>query len=92
MGLPTSDTVNIENLSKRFSDDVLKIEISGPAHHHLSVVDVPGLFHSKYQPVWLVSGNIDIFADPTKHQTKEDSEIIRTLIEIYMTDPRTIIM
>jgi hypothetical protein len=25
----------------------LKIELAGPEHHHLSVVDVPGLFHSK---------------------------------------------
>lgn len=37
---------NMENLEKRFSDDILKIELSGPRHNHLSVVDVPGLFHS----------------------------------------------
>jgi hypothetical protein len=47
MGLPKPDAENVEELEKRFSDDVLKIDISGPAHHHLSVVDVPGLFHSK---------------------------------------------
>lgn len=46
MGLPGPDD-DIENLEKRFSDDILKIELSGPQHNHLSVVDVPGLFHSQ---------------------------------------------
>lgn len=47
MGLPPSTQKAPENLMKRFSDDVLSIELSGPEHHHLSVVDVPGLFHSE---------------------------------------------
>ena len=47
MGLPPSTQTDIENLDKRFSDDVLSIEISGPEHRHLSVVDVPGLIHSE---------------------------------------------
>jgi hypothetical protein len=47
MGLPGPNTENLEDLEKRFSDDILKIELSGPDHHHLSVVDVPGLFHSE---------------------------------------------
>lgn len=46
MGIPGPGTTDIENIDKRFSDDILKIELSGPDHHHLSVVDVPGLFHS----------------------------------------------
>ncbi|KAM3551913.1 hypothetical protein ARSEF4850_007638 [Beauveria asiatica] len=51
MGLPNSDDQDVEELNKRFSDDILWIEISGPDQHHLSVVDVPGLFHNltKYQ-------------------------------------------
>ncbi|OJI99742.1 hypothetical protein ASPVEDRAFT_60628 [Aspergillus versicolor CBS 583.65] len=51
MGIPGPGTTDIENIDKRFSDDILKIELSGPDHHHLSVVDVPGLFHNptKYQ-------------------------------------------
>lgn len=47
MGLPPRSQVDIENLNKRVSDDVLSIELDGPEHQHLSVVDVPGLFHSK---------------------------------------------
>ncbi|KAL4879270.1 P-loop containing nucleoside triphosphate hydrolase protein [Aspergillus karnatakaensis] len=51
MGIPGPSTTDIENIEKRFSDDILKIELSGPDHQHLSVVDVPGLFHNptKYQ-------------------------------------------
>ncbi|EGE85984.2 hypothetical protein BDDG_08929 [Blastomyces dermatitidis ATCC 18188] len=51
MGVPGSNTKMLEGLDKRFSDDILKIELSGPEHRHLSVVDVPGLFHNptKYQ-------------------------------------------
>ena len=55
MGLPSSSSSSsssspdndVQDLEKRFSDDILKIELCGPQHRHLSVVDVPGLFHSK---------------------------------------------
>ena len=46
MGLPSTKNRDFENLEKRFSNDILKIELSGPQHHHLSVVDVAGRFHS----------------------------------------------
>ncbi|KAL4814658.1 P-loop containing nucleoside triphosphate hydrolase protein [Aspergillus spinulosporus] len=51
MGVPGPNTTDLENIDKRFADDILKIELSGPEHHHLSVVDSPGLFHNptKYQ-------------------------------------------
>ncbi|PYH75340.1 P-loop containing nucleoside triphosphate hydrolase protein [Aspergillus uvarum CBS 121591] len=75
MQVPGPTTENLENLKKRFSDDILKIELSGPGQKHLSVVDVPGLFHN-----------------PTKYQTTEDRFIIRSLIESYITDKRTIIL
>ena len=41
MGLPGPGD-NIQHAAKRFSSDVLKIEIVGPHQQHLSVVDVPG--------------------------------------------------
>ncbi|CAK7273325.1 hypothetical protein SEPCBS119000_005596 [Sporothrix epigloea] len=31
---------------RRFSNDVLRIEMSGPTQQHLTLVDLPGLFHS----------------------------------------------
>ena len=47
MGLPSVKEKNLENLTKRFSDNILKIELCGLEHYHLSVIDMPGLFHSK---------------------------------------------
>ncbi|KAB8275847.1 P-loop containing nucleoside triphosphate hydrolase protein [Aspergillus minisclerotigenes] len=49
MGVPGPSTTDPEHFDKRFSDDILKIEISGPLQRHLSVVDVPGLFHNPTQ-------------------------------------------
>ncbi len=46
MGLPRAGD-DIDLLDKRFSNDVLKVEISGPQQDHLSFVDIPGLFHSE---------------------------------------------
>ncbi|CAG8424117.1 unnamed protein product [Penicillium salamii] len=46
MGIPGPKAKNLEDVERRFSDDILKIELSGPDHRHLSVVDVPGLFHN----------------------------------------------
>ena len=41
MGIGQTDS---SGNKKTFSDDVLKIEISGPNQEHLSVIDVPGIF------------------------------------------------
>ncbi|TGZ78914.1 hypothetical protein EX30DRAFT_397439 [Ascodesmis nigricans] len=48
MGLPQpgETTENILPSTARFSDDVLKIDISGPDQPLFSVVDVPGLFQT----------------------------------------------
>lgn len=35
-----------QNVPRNFSDDVLKIEISGPDRSHFSILDVPGVFQS----------------------------------------------
>ena len=54
MGLPKSgELLEGHAPGARFSDDLLKIELSGPKHNHFSVVDVPGLFQAatKYQTV-----------------------------------------
>ena len=74
MGLPGPGD-NIEHASKRFSSDVLKIEILGATQQHCSFVDVPGLYHN-----------------PTKEQTASDLTRVRTLIENYVNDERTIIL
>ncbi|CAK7202892.1 hypothetical protein SEUCBS139899_005619 [Sporothrix eucalyptigena] len=42
MGLVDGDVVG----GRQFSNDVLRIEMSGPKQQHLTLVDLPGLFHS----------------------------------------------
>ncbi|KAJ6261688.1 Dynamin [Drechslerella dactyloides] len=47
MGLP-GPSERIEGTpEKRFSNDILKIELSGRQRPNLTIVDVPGLFHSR---------------------------------------------
>lgn len=47
MGIRLEEEIS-DIVLKSFSDDVLKIELSGPDYEHFSVVDLPGLFRSKF--------------------------------------------
>jgi GTPase SAR1 family protein len=58
-----------------FTDDVLRVDISGPDRPHLTIVDLPGLIHSH-----------------NKFQSTQDIEIVRTLVQRYMTSSRSIIL
>lgn len=58
-----------------FSDDRLRVEISGPTLPQLTIVDLPGLIHSK-----------------TKEQTETDVQLVKTLVQDYMDNPRSIIL
>lgn len=51
MGLTTSDDEldSAPDGRQRFSDDILNIEISGPEQLQFSIIDLPGLFHRKFQ-------------------------------------------
>lgn len=40
------EVIGIDADAKRFSEDVLRVELSGPHQPHLTLVDLPGLFHS----------------------------------------------
>ncbi|KAL9597817.1 MAG: hypothetical protein Q9219_004894 [cf. Caloplaca sp. 3 TL-2023] len=40
------EVIGIDAHAKRFSEDVLRVELSGPSQPHLTLVDLPGLFHS----------------------------------------------
>ena len=42
----TTTTSPAQTEEINFSDDVLKVEISGPDRSHFSILDVPGIFHS----------------------------------------------
>lgn len=59
-----------------FSEDVLKIEISGPHEDYLTIIDVPGIFR------YPIKGTT----------TKSDMELVRGMVERYIRDDRTIIL
>ncbi|KAL1969323.1 hypothetical protein VTN77DRAFT_9515 [Rasamsonia byssochlamydoides] len=79
MGLPSPGAEKTEDFEKRFSGDVLKIELSGPEQLHLSVVDVPGLFHNptKYQ----TKEDLEIVRELISNYMKNQRSIILAVMD-----------
>ena len=75
MGIPAPGQSLAPGLST-FSDDILKIELSGPSRQHLSIIDVPGIFRT---PTYGVT-------------TKEDMTLVQRMVKSYIKDSRTIIL
>ncbi|KAI1098467.1 interferon-induced GTP-binding protein Mx2 [Jackrogersella minutella] len=59
-----------------FSQDILKIEISGPDQAHLTVIDVPGIFRVPTPGL----------------TTENDVTMVRNMVQSYMSNSRTIIL
>ena len=59
-----------------FSEDVLRLEITGPDEEHFSVVDVPGIFRKTTAGV----------------TTKADRDMVASMVRRYMENPRSVIL
>lgn len=59
-----------------FSDDVLRLEITGPEQEHFSVVDVPGIFRKTTEGV----------------TTKTDRDMVNAMVRRYMENPRSVML
>ncbi|KAK2058891.1 interferon-induced GTP-binding protein Mx1 [Colletotrichum caudatum] len=59
-----------------FTEDILKIEINGPKQHHLTVIDVPGIFRTATKDL----------------TTDDDIVLVRNMVKRYIKDQRTIIL
>ncbi|KAK1978920.1 interferon-induced GTP-binding protein Mx1 [Colletotrichum cereale] len=59
-----------------FTEDILKIEINGPKQHHLTVIDVPGIFRTATKNL----------------TTDDDIVLVRNMVKRYIRDQRTIIL
>lgn len=59
-----------------FSNDVLRLEVSGPDQEHLSVIDVPGIFKSTTEGL----------------TTKADIRLVRQMVKGYMDNPRSVML
>jgi hypothetical protein len=75
MGISGPDESNAAGKST-FSNDVLKIELTGPGHENLSIIDIPGIFRSPTEGV----------------TTAEDMELVKEMVQSYIQDERTIIL
>ncbi|KAL2840120.1 P-loop containing nucleoside triphosphate hydrolase protein [Aspergillus pseudodeflectus] len=79
-----ADVHDLMGLSKKdandglpaFSSDVLRLEISGPNEHHLSIIDVPGTFENT----------------TPGFTTDEDKAMINKMVDDYMKNPRSVIL
>ena len=59
-----------------FSNDVLRLEVSGPGQEHLSVIEVPGIFKNNTDGV----------------TTKADIKLVRKMVKDYMDNPRSVML
>ncbi|KAL8883554.1 MAG: hypothetical protein Q9205_002223 [Flavoplaca limonia] len=75
MGIRPEEDISA-TVSKSFSEDVLKIELSGPDYEHFSVVDLPGLFRKP---------------TPGK-TTKADTTFVKSMARGYIHNSRSIIL
>ncbi|KAL8707023.1 MAG: hypothetical protein Q9225_007877, partial [Loekoesia sp. 1 TL-2023] len=75
MGIPAPGQSLEPGLSTS-SNDILKIELSGPSRQHLSIIDVPGSFRA---PTYGVT-------------TKEDMTLVQSMVESYIKDSRIIVL
>ena len=75
MGIRISEN-DLSSSLQTFSEDILKIEISGPDQEHFTVIDVPGIFHVPSPPF----------------TTDADVKLVRNMIEGYLQNDRTIIL
>lgn len=73
MGLSDQHTVGGKG---GFSDDVLRLEITGPEQEHFSVVDVPGIFRKTTEGV----------------TTKTDRDMVNAMVRRYMENPRSVML
>ena len=62
--------------SRTFSEDVLRLEISGPTQEHFSVIDVPGIFKRTTLGV----------------TTKDDINMVNDMVQGYMSNPRSVML
>ncbi|KAI0430020.1 P-loop containing nucleoside triphosphate hydrolase protein [Xylaria sp. FL1042] len=70
--------MGISMQGKGFSKDLLRIEISGPHHPHLTIVDLPGLIHSETKQQ--SASDVELVRDVVQTYMKQPRSIILAVI------------
>lgn len=65
-----------EDRKATFSEDILKVEVSGPDCEHFSVVDVPGIFRNATKGM----------------TTLADAAMVKSMVRRYMDNPRSVML
>lgn len=68
----------IGSFSRAFSNDLLRIEVSGPDRPHLTIVDLPGLIHSETKQQ--STADIELVQEVVKSYMKEPRSIILAVV------------
>ena len=71
-----SQVGDISAQKRTFSNDVLRLEITGPDQEHLSVIDVPGIFKNTTPGL----------------TTKSDIALVKDMVLGYMENPRSVML
>ncbi|KAK6496979.1 hypothetical protein TWF481_001958 [Arthrobotrys musiformis] len=79
MGIPKPGDKVEDTPDKRFSNDILKIELSGPHHPHLTIVDVPGLFHNS--TIYQTDEDKELIRNLIKSYIKDPRTIIMAVMD-----------
>lgn len=58
--------MGLDNGTRAFSNDILRVEIAGPTQPHLALVDLPGLFTAPY-----TGGRLDLGVRCSPFRTKQ---------------------
>ncbi|KAI0105277.1 dynamin family protein [Nemania sp. FL0031] len=70
--------MGISMQGKGFSKDLLRIEISGPHHPHLTIVDLPGLIHSETKQQ--SASDVDLVRDVVQTYMAQPRSIILAVV------------
>lgn len=75
MGIP-SPGESAKSGQPTFSESIFKVELQGPKHHHLSVIDVPGIFRATTEGL----------------TTDDDIALVEAMVQRFIQNERTIIL
>ncbi|KAJ4208719.1 hypothetical protein NW767_001829 [Fusarium falciforme] len=82
--------MGITTQGKAFSNDILRIEISGPDRPHLTIVDLPGLIHSETKSQ--SRADIEMIRKVVKGYMKQPRSIILAVVSAKNDIPNQVVL
>ncbi|KAH2277732.1 hypothetical protein KXV44_001727 [Aspergillus fumigatus] len=94
-GLPqlienAKSAMGIYTNAKSFSNDLLRVEVSGPDRPHLTIVDLPGLIHSETKQQ--SAADVELVHDVVKSYMEEPRSIILAVVSAKNDVPNQIVL